>query len=242
MSARDAMTCSPPDCPSEAVLDAYELDELRDNDARRHIEGCAHCRARLDERQAAFAAMPGRDALLSAIHVAAAQAAPPRPARARWLAPLAAFGALATAGLVLSVSPQDSVRTKGSAGLSVYVERDGQAHRAASGETFHPGERLRFEIDLPSDRHVLIVGREASGRVYNAFPTGTVVRSQRFSVGADQVLPGAVELDASLGQETFYLVGCEHPFDSSQVTVGADDLQSPKSCLTARFIMHKVAQ
>ena len=247
----DASECSSPTCPSQAVLDAFELEELEDVQLRIHIETCERCQRRLAERREAFSAIRGRDELIRAIHVAVAGSRPEQNAapfrkRQTWrfvgLAAIAASAALAFL-TVVPVGPEltETTRAKGSIGLSVYVERSGRATRANSGEQFRPGERIRFEVDLPRGGEVMIVGQEASGRVYNAFPAGTgIVESQAFRTGVDQLLPGAVALDASLGRETLYLIRCARSFDSTQIQIKAARVEAPQGCLTARFVLFKV--
>ena len=249
MSERDVLTRSSPDCPSEAMLDAYELGELRGQAGQAigsHIADCPHCQGKLRERQDAFRVMPRRNEIVRAVHVAVAATSTEAPAPKRWLA----WATAATAAAVVAIAPSmmrqpaettDGLRPKGTVGLSVFVEREGRVEAATSGDDFHPGERLRFEIDLPRDAEVLIVGREASGRMYNAFPVGVdVVRSQPFRLGADQVLPGAVLLDASLGRETLYLVICKTPFDSRQVKLKEGRIETPTGCSTTPFVLNKV--
>ncbi len=246
MNERAAISPSSPACPSEAVLDAYALGELNNEAPRAHIDRCPHCRARLDARAAAFAAMPRRDELIRAIHVAVAAganaAADPAPRRwPRWRL-VGALAAVSAAAVVLLPIERTSTRLKGGVGLTVYVERGGRVARAQSGDVFRAGERLRFEIDLPEDGHIMIVGREVSGRRYNVFPVGDdVVRSRSLPVGADQLLPGAVVLDEALGQESLFLVSCPQPFDSSQVRFRGGRASPPAGCLTAPFVLTKVA-
>ena len=266
MSERDAMILpSPsPDCPSEAVLDAYELGELRDRRQSAHIDSCRVCQAKLAARTAAFLAMPRRDEIVRAVHVAVASSGRVHtPGRRPWFGGAARSGpwrgwiagaaAAAAVWLAFSAMPdgasyrasdrgREGVRLKGTVGLSVYVERNGHVERAASGDRFRPGERLRFEVDLPKDAEVMIIGREASGRVYPVFPTGPdVVRSRPYRVGTDQILPGAVVLDDSRGKETLYLVTCDAPFDSRQIKVSDARVVTPTGCLTTRLVLDKVA-
>lgn len=249
MSERDAMNRSSPACPSEAVLDAYDLGELRSATWRTHIEACEFCQGKLRERREAFQAIPRRDELVRAIHVAVADSPRPRPGRRPWARlgsralPLAASGVLTVLGVLVlqSASFDQGTRMKGTVGLTVYIERGGLVSEASSGTRFRPGDRLRFEVDLPTDSHLVIVGRESSGRQYNAFPVGTeAVGSSHMQRGVDQLLPGAVVLDESLGREVLYLVSCKQAFRSSDVRVHENGVQTPGGCLTAPFVLVKV--
>lgn len=242
MTARDPAPPASPQCPSEAVLDAYTLGELEDATQRAHVVGCAYCQHRLRAREEDFSAMPGRAEMIRAVHVAVAEAEVPRR-RWRWAAVASAFAVpMVALFAVVRMAPEtEGVRPKGAAALSVYVQRDGRAARAWSGGVFHPGERLRFEIDLAEPAEVMIVGREASGRIYEVFPVAsTPASSQAFLQGADQLLPGAVVLDETLGRETLFLVTCKGNFDSSQITGTEAGLRAPPGCLTTPFVLEKI--
>jgi hypothetical protein len=115
----------------------------------------------------------------------------------------------------------------------------------ASGETFHPGDRLRFVVDLPFSGHVNVLGVEASGKLYVAWPIAENVPTLR-EVGMLQELPGALGLDASSGREMLYLVECPvavgPPAIACQVKSlpGASaPLVCPSGCLLTPFVLHK---
>ncbi len=256
------------ECPSEAVLDAIELREEVGAAQRAHVEGCEICRARIAERHAAFDALD-KAALVRSLHTKLAgveavnlaaetgNSAAPFGARKRgsfwgWLTGGISAAALATIALaVITRGPNDlggsgedsDLRSKGSIGLSVFVEHGGIVERAAPGADFRPGDRLRFEVDLPRDAHVMIVGVEADGRLYNSYPTTqSPAGSERLSRGPDQVLPGAVELDETLGREVLYLVACDHAFASGELSQAGGKLQVPAGCEATPFVLKKVDQ
>lgn len=234
----------PSDCPSEAELDAYQLDEL-DGPGRARIESCPRCQTRLQERRAMFEAIPDKARLIEAIHVGVVAAtntpARPQPGPRFWVPTLAGLGALAAALVVLVPPSAPTVRSKGGVGLTVFVERHGQVVQGRSGDIFHPGDRLRFEVDSSRPLEIMILGREASGRVFPAFPLGAERgRSQPLASGTNQVLPGAVALDESSGRETLYLVGCPRPFGKADLRMGQDGLDLPDGCSTDRFVLEKV--
>lgn len=120
-------------------------------------------------------------------------------------------------------SGPDQTRTKGSLALRVYRQVQGpgsptaQSQQMVSGDRFAPGDKLRFVVDLPSDGQVAIVGVEASGATYTAWPSQNNLATARPG-GKDQQLPGAVALDNSKGRETLYLVHCPHASEPPQCT------------------------
>lgn len=240
MSERSATTPAPPPCPSEAVLDAYELGELK-SPALEHVSTCPLCQEKLRDRAAAFQSLRDREAMVRAIHLAVS--GPERPRRKRWGWITGAGLATASAAILVTMRPgppPEGMRSKGGMGLSVFVERDGTVTRARSGESFRAGERLRFELDLQESTDIMILGREASGRVYAAFPSlGTETGSQRLEPGPDQLLPGAVILDASTGRETLYLVGCNTPFDSEEIEITERGARAPEGCSLTPFVLDK---
>jgi len=218
-------------CPSELGLDRFEHGEARELGA--HVEGCAACQSRLTARREAYAAID------AAAHVRAVHLRLAEPPRRRWrfllaLAPVAA-------ALLIAVQPsQDGLRSKGAVSLSVFKERAGTVSRAESGEPFAPGDKLRFRLDLAADAEVMILGVEASGRVYDVFPaTQDNLRSSPVAAGAERVLPGAVELDASIGREVLHLVACPRPFARAEVEVGAEGVEVPAGCVSRPFVLEK---
>jgi hypothetical protein len=226
-------------CPSEAILDAYELDETIDESARKHVESCSACAARLAERKQAFNALD-KETLVRSIHMRVADSAPARRV-SHWRRAIGGLSLAAAAGIaaMIFVVPQGE-RTKGSIGFDVFVERDGVVRRAVRSTAFHPGDRLRFEVDLPKPAHVLIVGIEADGTMYSCYPpTKPVAAAEKLPEGVDQILAGAVELDETLGREELHLVACDHPFDSSAIAHRDGKLMVPEGCEATPFVLDK---
>lgn len=238
-----------PDCPSEAILDAYELKESVAPAQASHIGACSTCIARLDERKSAFSALD-RAAMINALHIKTAGLSSPvkKPLFGRAIAALSFAAALGLGAFILVRPPLETdpdrelgTRHKGSIGFEVFVERDGVVQRAIGGSEFKPGDRLRFEVDLPNPAHVLIVGVEADGSLYNTYPaTASVASAVALPEGSDQVLPGAVELDEKLGSETLHLVACEQAFDSRSIAERSGKIVFPEGCVESRFVLKKV--
>ena len=149
----------------------------------------------------------------------------------------------------------DVVRAKGGLGLHVYRYRDGHSdsppagpaeqatggQEALSGERFAPGDRLRFVVDLPTSGQVSIVGIEAAGGLYLAWPSPGSTEPTLRPAGKGQELPGAVALDSSPGRETLYLVHCPQASTPPQCTSqGAKERpQCGTGCAMVSFVIDK---
>ena len=149
----------------------------------------------------------------------------------------------------------DVVRAKGGLGLHVYRHRDGQSNSKSdgpaepgsegqatvSGERFVPGDRLRFVVDLPTSGQVSIVGIEAAGGLYVAWPSPGRPEPTLRPAGKGQELPGAVALDSSRGRETLYLVHCPSASAPPQCTPqgAAARPQCGAGCAMVSFIINK---
>ncbi|MCA9547083.1 MAG: hypothetical protein KC613_21925 [Myxococcales bacterium] len=214
-------------------LEAAALAEVQ-----AHLDdGCAACAARLSERRAGFAAFGQVDErkllarirgeldtrqsffgdwftgwsttlkrLIVPVGLAAAAALvvflrPVDPGADR------VTGSLTAEPGVGALQGPDGVRTKGGLNLQVHRMVGSGSEAVLSGDPFAPGDRIRFLVDLPSEGQVKVVGVEADGTLYTAWPLeeGTATRLPQ---GADQALPGAVELDDTVGTETLFLVHC----------------------------------
>ncbi|WP_309895897.1 hypothetical protein [Archangium sp.] len=241
-----------PECPSDFTLDRLHAGELSREQAQtteKHVAGCAECGARMAERRAGFDGVPGVDprVMLGRIRTGLDRPAPLPERLLGWvrraLTPLAV---LTTAALALVVvSRQEDVqppmtRTKGALALHVFRLVGDQSEEVVSGGTFAPGDRLRFAVDLPSEGFVTVVGVEASGTLYTAWPLETGTQT-RFAEGNGITLPGAVSLDDQPGRETFHLVHCPVKVGPPSCTSkGATAAPAcPEGCTTSAFLMVK---
>jgi hypothetical protein len=100
------------------------------------------------------------------------------------------------------------LRTKGNAALHIYRHTEGGSEELPSGAKFSTGDHLRFVVDLPVASRVEVVGVQADGKTYAAWPLPGVTASTVLPSGNGQALEGAVRLDASTGREMLYLVTC----------------------------------
>jgi hypothetical protein len=215
-------------CPSDLQLDRLVAGEPA-TAAEAHLAGCTVCARRMEQRRLGFAAFPA--ARPQAIWAAIQR----RPAPRRWITwrwPAALTTLAAAAVLLLVLRPRDEVRAKGGLGLHVHRLRDGVSQEAASGERFAAGDRLRFVVDLPERGYLSIVGVEATGRSYQAWPrAGEAPRL--FPAGAGQLLGGAVALDGSTGRELLTLVHCRSS------AAACTPPRCPPGCTATSFALDK---
>jgi hypothetical protein len=128
---------------------------------------------------------------------------------------------------------------KGGLALHVFRLAGDHAEEALSGDRFAPGDRLRFVVDLPAEGHVSVLGAEAGGALYTAWPLEPGMQT-RFAAGTGIELPGAVALDDQPGRETLYLVHCPVKVGTPACTLGTYSKPScPKSCAMTAFILDK---
>lgn len=242
-----------PDCPSDFALDrlhAGELPGAQAQEVERHVAGCAECGARMAERRAGFDAIDGVDRRVMLARIRSGLDAPARRPLAeellgwtrRALAPLAAVAATAVVLVLVTRPPEEppTTRTKGALALRVFRFAGDHAEEVASGDTFAPGDRLRFVVELPSEGHVAVLGVESSGALYTAWPPELGVQT-RFAAGSGIELAGAVALDAQPGREVLHLVLCPLEVGAPSCTSGGASAKPvcAAGCLSTPFILDK---
>ena len=219
-----------PQCLSDLTLDRWLAGELVPSEARRaeaHVASCEGCRSRrvelLESRHGFRGDAPPfaelvraeRGSLLDA-SAAAPRAAPVSSASlpgTRWLAGAVALAAAAAVALAVGVPWRGSeplpgaTRTKGGIASVSWVVRRGE--RVFAGHPDQPlraGDAIRFTVSAREVVFVAIFGLDAESvpRVY--FPEAE--RLAEVAAGRDQVLPMAIELDASPRDEHGYAVFC----------------------------------
>jgi hypothetical protein len=134
---------------------------------------------------------------------------------------LAVAGACAAAALAfLAVRPAppppgDDVRIKGTS-LAFFRQRGGEVTHGVSGDSFFPGDALRFVVSSGSPGYFLLVGVEPSGNVVAYHPyRGT--KSAPIAGGREIALPGSLILDESKGTEYFGGLFSQEPLGLEQV-------------------------
>ena len=181
-----------------------------DLSAARYAQASDGDRARLVELQAEA------DAFLRTVDVnnevmRIQQRMPDKPKRSwlRWLAPGFALAAAAAIAMIVlrPKAPADDIRLKGGeVALIVHRATSGVSERLDDGDTVAPGDRIRFEVDAPRKGYVALLGVDGSGKQ-------TVYYKDVAYTPENRLLPDAIQLDATPGDEHFMLLFSPEPFD-----------------------------
>ena len=243
-------------CPSDLMLDRLHSGELPASAAKElqaHIAHCAQCPQRMAARQAGFDAFPDVDPrpLLAGIHrrIGTEQEAKARRfSLAKLLAILTPVSAAAAVAVFLMIGrttdPPDPAMTREKGGMALHVFRQvGQgSSEVISGDTFRPGDRIRFVVDLDRSGLINVLGVESGGALYVAWPQGQG-NAVVYGEGKGQALPGAVVLDESVGRETLYLVSCPEsvgtPAARCKSTDTATQPSCPAGCSLSPYVLNK---
>lgn len=148
---------------------------------------------------------------------------PPEPTRRRlasWWRWIFAGGALAAAAAALLLvvgrraptASDDDIGVKGD-GVTLVIHTE--SRRLASGDVVHPGERIRFEINAAKKGFVTVIGIDGAGTKTTYFPYGASAAAP-VDPAESRILPGAIALDATPGDETFFAVYATHPFTTAE--------------------------
>ncbi|HEX3759546.1 MAG TPA: DUF4384 domain-containing protein [Kofleriaceae bacterium] len=203
--------------------------------------------ARLDELrrdQAAFLAGIDVGGEVRAIRARAAGRPSRRHPRRVWLVSGGALAAAAVAVVVLlrgRPEPEpDDVRTKGaSVGLVVHVATADGSRPIMRDGGVRAGDRIRFEVSVPRPGYLAVIGIDPSGAATVYYPFGGAAPA-RIGADAGAVLPGAVQLDATDGDEAIYAVYGEQTFALGEALFAAlrGGASVPALAVT-RVLLHK---
>ena len=181
-----------------------------------------------------------------AIERRAARMAPEPPARVRWrwlFSGGALAAAVATVILIVtrrSEPPIDDFQTKGD-GVSLIVHA-ASGSQLKTGDTVQPGTRIRFEINAGRRGYVAVVGFDGTGETTVYYPFGSTLPAA-IDPRTDPLLPGAVELDATPGDERFFAVYAEQPFSiASVVPAIRGNAKLPDGVSSSEVVLHKAAK
>lgn len=212
---------------AERKLTDLELERQLAGDLpeARFSEATAADHARLGELRAeseAFMRSVDVDMEVKRIHQRVERMTPDtRPGRGSWLRWFIPVSALAAAAaVILVVIRRGDEGTEGGLGdtqvkgdeISLVVHRasDGGSTRLSTGDAVHAGDRIRFEINAGKPGFVAIIGIDGTGQptIYHPDRGTTPVAFDP----KEHLLPGAIELDATPGDEKFFAVYGERPF------------------------------
>lgn len=206
--------------PSRRELDALLLGEVAAS-VSAHVEGCGHCRGRLDAMREVHEGFLERYPTLESLP----RRAPEQPRRversgARLWRPvfLGASFAAAAAVLVVALVPEQGVeptiRAKGASIVELAVDRGG-ASVAPEGQPLRAGDHLglRYTTTL---RYLMLLSVEASGRVSIYLPQDGA-QSIAIRPGRQVVLEQGVELDDYVGPERLIALLSEAPLRVDEV-------------------------
>lgn len=264
----DALLTRDPEHPTELDLDEWVAGVLTTERAAEidtHCAGCEMCAAYVAEVRQGPVAIPGLDPdrAFDAIWARASEpepepeAAPVEPQPSgfmtwlkRLLSPgglaLVAVGAAAVAFFVLRSGPPDpgpvdpGIRLKGDFALELARKTTAGAQAMASGDAFAADDEIRFVVTLPTDGVVRVVGVEADGTLYTAWPLPQHGADPRMKAGEAQQLAGAVRLDGRAGRETMHLVLCPAATEPACTSAGSDAAPTcPAGCRTTPFVIVK---
>ncbi len=239
---------------SQETLDLLQLEGLdaaKAADAQQHLGGCASCQGRFAElqkdaqhfEQFVFArSLPKVEAKLEKRPLFAF-------AGARWLVPALGLASAAALVAVFSVTgggteTEDEVYigVKGMEppGLAVVALRGGsQRFEVRKGSTMKPGDKLRFVVNPGKDQYVMIASRDGAGAftVYYPFNGQTSAPVSGLPGGNRLELPGAVELDDTLGEERLVAIFSEKPVQASDVDAALRASPSDPKVSGARAVL-----
>lgn len=206
-------------------------------------------RARLGELRAeseAFLRSVDVDMEVKRIHQRVERMTPEKRSWLRWFIPASALAAAAAVILVVfrkggdtPARPPDDLAVKGDeVSLIVHLASGDGSKRLTSGDTVRPGDRIRFELGGIKPGFVAIIGIDGSG-------TPTVYHPDRGAAPtaydpANRLVPGAIELDATPGDERFFAIYSERPFAFDVVVPAlATNGALPPGVSKAEIVLHK---
>ena len=164
----------------------------------------------------------------------------------RWLLPAGALVAAAAALLLAFFNKKedripgddDDLRTKGDdISLVIHASAGADSTKLATGDTITPGTKLRFEIQGGKQGFIAVVGIDGSNATTIYYPWNG---SEAAPLGADRLLPKAIQIDATPGDEKFFAVFSTKPFAVSAILPGLQGTGAlPAGVVKSEVVLHK---
>lgn len=178
-------------------------------------------RARLGELRAeseAFLRSVDVDMEVKRIHQRVERMTPEKRSWLRWIIPASALAAAAAVILVVVKRggdepgrPPDDLSVKGDdISLVVHLASGDTSKRLMTGDTVHPGDKIRFELGGVKRGFVAVIGIDGTGQPTIYHPDGGA-QPTAFDP-TNRLVPGAIALDATPGAERFFAIYSERPF------------------------------
>jgi len=157
-----------------------------------HLRVCERCTGRLAEARRLEAEFTGE--VLPSIELGGSRGPVPVPRR-----PLRGFIHLADWRRV----------------LAVHVKRGERVSPYEPGTALHPGDRLRIVPVAPERKHLLLLLRDAAGKVQVLYPWAGSTSGPLPPPG--EALPGSFGLDAVLGDEMLVGLASDAPLEAAKI-------------------------
>jgi hypothetical protein len=237
---------------AERKLTDLELERHLSGDLpeARFSEATQADHARLGELRAeaeAFMRSVDVDLEVKRIHQRVERMTPEKRSWLRWFIPVSALAAAAAVILVVirrgndgtDTGNIDDIQVKGD-DITLVVHRasgDGST-RLVTGDAVQSGDRIRFELNAGKPGFVAIIGIDGTG-------TPTIYHPDQGTAPiafdpATKLLPGAIELDATPGDEKFFAIYGERPFSFDVVVPAlATGTALPPGLSKAEVVLHK---
>ncbi|PZR18486.1 MAG: hypothetical protein DI536_00980 [Archangium gephyra] len=224
------------------LLSALSADDA--NAARHHLDGCGECKQRWQElnedkqrfEQFVFArTLPKVEA-----RVAAERQGFFERFKLKFLIPVvgvaAALGVVAVSGPGTQTEDDLYVGIKGQPTLEVYAQRGNGGAFAVGGDTpLQPNDKIRFVVNPAGSKYVMVASHDGAG-VFSVYAPFNANSSQPVEAKTKLELPGAVELDDTLGTERVVAVFSDEPLTAAQVEAALKSDAKNPSLKGARFV------
>lgn len=133
-------------------------------------------------------------------------------------------GTLVTMGiaiaLIFNFSPiklkEPTIRIKGGFFAYIYAKRGDHQWKVEPRDFLAPKDLVRFVYSSPIDGYLYVVGIDAAQKI-TLYEPDQNKKPKKISIGQNQQIPGAIELDETLGTERFFVLVCPNQLDPSLI-------------------------